>query len=75
MLGHKVKLEAEYYDPTPEKLFEVFKLVLPKITFDTVLQKEEELKKKQSRIDELENNHNNIIKRLEKRIQDLENQA
>jgi len=54
MLGHKIKLEAEYYDPTPEKLFEVFKLVIPKITFDNVLHQEEKIKELQGEIQEKE---------------------
>jgi len=74
MLGHNVKLEAEYYDPTPEKLFEVFKLVIPKITFDNVLQQKEEIKQLQGELKEKELLKDQV-ERLTNAVKELQNKS
>jgi len=73
LLDHKNKLEAHYFKPTREQLFEQYKKAIPELIFDESEKIRIESENKQKKIDELESTKERVI-RLEsniKHIQDL----
>ena len=73
LMDHKNRLEANYFKPTREQLFEQYKKAIPELIFDEAEKLKIENENKQKKINELESSKERII-RLEanmKHIQDL----
>lgn len=71
LMGHKNGLDGVYFKPTREECFREFRKIITELSIDDAIRLEEEIKRKDEKIQELETDKDKRIDNLEMMIYDL----
>jgi len=72
LMGHRNNLKGLYYDPENMDLFQEYKKAIPYLTIDAGMRKQEIVKEKEARIEELERIKDQELYLAKKKIEELE---
>ena len=70
-MGHKNGLDGVYFKPTKEECFREFRKVITELSIDNSIRLEEEIKRRDERIKNLETNQDRKIMNLEFIVSEL----
>ena len=75
LMGHRNNLKGLYYDPENLDLFQEYKKAIPYLTIDAGMRKQEIVKEKEARIEELERIKDQELYLANKKIDELESKT